>query len=101
MTKDVDNRRATSDVFSPELILDAFPIVSDDRFDALPGASDCFDDGCSFEQIITAYSDVPLGQPEDVEENDYRIAATLGISLREYEEGASYERVTCVRIPCL
>jgi|GEM_PF-3530965 len=36
---DADVRRATSDVFSPDLIIDAFPIVSDnDHFNSLPGS---------------------------------------------------------------
>src|SRR5262249_38683147 len=35
---DADARRATSDVFSPDLILDAFPIVQSGHFNAMPGS---------------------------------------------------------------
>jgi len=35
---DADDRRATSDVFAPELIIDAYPIVHDDHFESLPGS---------------------------------------------------------------
>jgi hypothetical protein len=35
---DADDRRATSDVFNPDLIIDAFPIVDDDHFHSLPGS---------------------------------------------------------------
>jgi len=37
---DADDRRATSDVFAPELIIDAFPIIDDDYFRHLPGSRD-------------------------------------------------------------
>lgn len=35
---DADDRRATSDVFHPDLIIDAFPIVDDVPFHSLPGS---------------------------------------------------------------
>lgn len=130
---DADDRRATSDVFNPDLIIDAFPIVESDHFHSLPGSSsyllidpaagrnrfsavaDWFggggggvkletelsylqnfrsaNDGGSFEQIITAYSDQPIGIPGDVENNDYRVAATLGVNLRRYRETPGFQQV--------
>ena len=101
---DADERRATSDVFHPDLIIDAFPIVDDGPFTrparlrrlrpdrsgrgrepvrralrpvrrrAAPGqARDRAvvraglprraSDGGRFEQIITAYTDQPIGRP--------------------------------------
>lgn len=35
---DADDRRATSDVFNPDLIIDAFPIVESNDFNSLPGS---------------------------------------------------------------
>lgn len=130
---DADDRRATSDVFHPDLIIDAFPLVDSDYFHALPGSSAylLFDpaagrnrfsavsdwlaggsapvkletelsylqnfrsasDGGSFEQIITAYSDQPIGIPGDVENNEYRLAATLGVNLRRYHETPGFRPV--------
>ncbi|NVB79702.1 MAG: hypothetical protein HOV81_15000 [Kofleriaceae bacterium] len=132
---DADDRRATSDVFSPDLIIDAFPIVSSGAFNALPGSggyvlfdpaagmnrygalADLFaagwvgtpvklqtelsfvqgfrpaTDGGSFEQTFTAYADQPIGIPGDVDNNDYRVAATVGVSLRKYTETPSYVEV--------
>ncbi|HMG20824.1 MAG TPA: hypothetical protein VK607_05885, partial [Kofleriaceae bacterium] len=130
---DADDRRATSDVFSPDLILDAYPIVQSSRFNALPGSggyvlfdpsagtnrfgalSDLlaagsapvrletelsfvqgfkkFDDGASFEQIITTYAQDPIGDPGDVDPNEFRLAATLGVSLRRYFESVEFAPV--------
>jgi hypothetical protein len=130
---DADRRRATSDVFSPDLIVDAYPIVDSGRFHSLPGSGDYllidpaagtnkfsavadafgsgagavrletelsfvqafrrFDDGASFEQIITTYGDLPVGAPDDIDANDFRLAATLGISLRKYSESPDLARV--------
>jgi hypothetical protein len=130
---DADDRRATSDVFSPELIIDAFPIVHSDHFHSLPGSggyvlfdpaagqnrfdalSDFFgsdpgpikfavelafvqafrpaSDGGSFEQIVTGYTDVAIGGPGNIDPNDFRATATLGVSLRRYFETPSYHRV--------
>jgi hypothetical protein len=129
---EADNRLATSDVFSPDLIIDAFPIVDSGRFNAMPGSGSYllidpaagqnrfsaladlfatgapvrlatelsfvqsfkrFDDGASFEQIITTYADQPIGAPGDVESNEFRLAATLGISLRRYSESPEFAPV--------
>lgn len=132
---DADDRKATSDVFSPDLIVDAFPIVNTGSFNALPGSggyvlidpaaglnrfgalADMFGDntyggavkletelsfvqrfraapdGGSFEQTLTAYADQPIGIPGDVDRNDYRVAATVGVSLRKYSETAGYMEV--------
>ncbi len=132
---DADDRKATSDVFSPDLIIDAFPIVSSGSFNSLPGSGGyvLFDpaagmnrfgaladlygnsaygapaklqtelsfvqgfrpasDGGSFEQTFTAYADQPIGIPGDVDNNDYRIAATVGVSLRKYTETPQYTEV--------
>jgi hypothetical protein len=130
---DADDRRATSDVFSPDLIIDAFPIVQSGHFNALPGsggyvlidpaagtnrfgalsdllaAGDApvrletelsfvqgfkkFDDGASFEQIVTTYAQDPIGAPGDIDVNEFRLAATLGISLRRYFESKDYAPV--------
>lgn len=130
---DADDRRATSDVFSPDLIIDAYPIVQSNRFNALPGSggyvlidpaagtnrfsalSDLFaagpapvrletelsfvqafrkfDDGASFEQIITTYAQDPIGVPGDVDPNEFRLAATLGISLRRYFDSPEFKPV--------
>jgi Met-zincin len=130
---DADDRRATSDVFNPDLIIDAFPLVDSNHFNSLPGSggyllidpaagrnrfsavADWFgsgsggvkletelsylqnfksaNDGGSFEQIITAYSDQPIGFPGDVENNEYRLAATLGINLRKYKETPGFQQV--------
>jgi Met-zincin len=130
---DADNRRATSDVFSPDLIIDAFPIVRSDRFNSLPGSggyilidpaaglnkfsalADLFatnpgpirletelafvqgfkrySDGASYEQVITTYADEAIGGDGDPEGNEFRLAATLGISLRTYSESAAYQPV--------
>jgi hypothetical protein len=136
---DADDRRATSDVFSPDLIIDAYPIVETSKFNSLPGSgsyvlidpsagtnrfsalSDLFattpgpvrletelsfvqsfkrsDDGASFEQIITTYADDPIGGDGDVETNEFRLAATLGISLRTYAESASFVPVATPDVP--
>lgn len=130
---DADDRRATSDIFHPDLIIDAFPLVESGHFHSLPGSSSylLFDpaagrnrfgavadwvgggsapvkietelsylqnfrsasDGGSFEQIITAYADQPIGWPGDVENNEYRLAATLGVNLRRYRETPGFQPV--------
>ncbi len=132
---DADDRKATSDVFSPDLIIDSFPIVNAGTFNSLPGSggyvlidpsaglnrfsalADAYGDstfgapikletelsfvqgfrpaadGGSFEQTFTAYTDQPIGAPDDVENNDYRIAATVGVSLRQYTESPTYVQV--------
>lgn len=129
---DADNRRATSDVFSPDLIIDAFPIVDSGRFNSMPGSgsyvlidpsagfnkfsalADLFatnpgpvrletelsfvqgfrryNDGASYEQILTTYADTPIGG-DDVEGNEFRLAATLGISIRTYSETPEFTPV--------
>lgn len=133
---DADNRRATSDVFSPELIIDAFPIVnSSGRFNSMPGSGSYllidpaaglnrfsaladllasgdpasavrlatelsfvqkfkrYSDGASFEQVITTYADQAIGDSGDPEGNEFRLAATLGISLRTYSETPEFRSV--------
>jgi hypothetical protein len=130
---DADNRRATSDVFSPDLIVDAFPIVDSGRFNSMPGSggyilidpaaglnkfsalADLFatnpgpirletelafvqgfkryNDGASYEQVITTYAETPIGGDGDPESNEFRLAATLGISLRTYSESSAYSPV--------
>jgi Met-zincin len=130
---DADDRRATSDVFDPDLIIDAFPIVDSAHFNSLPGSggfilidpaagqnrfgalSDFFgsdpgpvrfqtelsfvqgfrpaSDGGSYEQIITGYTDLRIGIPGDVDPNEFRAAATLGVSLRRYTQSAAYREV--------
>ncbi|HRC56361.1 MAG TPA: zinc-dependent metalloprotease [Kofleriaceae bacterium] len=137
---DADNRRATSDVFSPDLIIDAFPIVNNSgRFNSMPGSGGYilidpaaglnrfsaladlfaagdpasavrletelsfvqkfkrFNDGASFEQIITTYAETPIGSDGDVEGNEFRLAATLGISLRQYSETPEFAPVAAPR----
>ncbi|HLL25556.1 MAG TPA: zinc-dependent metalloprotease [Kofleriaceae bacterium] len=130
---DADDRRATSDIFNPDLIIDAFPLVFSPHFNSLPGSggyllidpaagrnrfgalADVFasgngaikletelsfvqnfkghPDGGMFEQIFTAYSDVPIGDPGDVENNDYRVASTVGVNLRRYHETPGFQQV--------
>ena len=130
---DADDRRATSDIFSPELIIDAFPLVESSSFHALPGSGGYLlidpaagrnrygavadvlagggapvrletelsfvhsfkkaSDGGSFEQIFTAYSDQPIGMPGDIENSDYRLAATVGVNLRRYHETPGFAQV--------
>ncbi|MEO8703978.1 MAG: zinc-dependent metalloprotease [Kofleriaceae bacterium] len=128
---DADDRRATSDVFNPDLIIDAFPIVEDEHFHSLPGSgnyvlidpgagfnrfgavADWFgasevkmqtelsfvedfhasSDGGRYEQIVTLYSDFPIGFPDDVDPNDYRMSATMSVNIRKYSEGAGYVEV--------
>ncbi|NJM90980.1 MAG: hypothetical protein HC863_01530 [Myxococcales bacterium] len=130
---DADRRRATSDAFNPDLILDAYPIVTNARFAQAAHADDYvlidpaaglnrfgalsnlfasgsgavqlatelsfvqkfkrFADGGSFEQIVTTYASDPIGLPNDVDANDLRMTATLGISVRTYAETAGFARV--------
>jgi len=127
---DADDRRATSDIFNPDLIIDAFPLVHSNHFNALPGSGGYLlidpaagrnrfgaladsagsavkletelsfvqgfkaaSDGGSFEQIFTAYGDQPIGIPGDVDNNDYRIAATVGVNLRRYSETPGFAQV--------
>ncbi len=136
---EADNARATSDAFSPDLIIDAYPIVEDGRFNSLPGSGSYvlidpaagqnrfsaladvfaggsagvqasagvrlttelsfvqsfhrFQDGASFEQIITTYADHPIGDTGDGDPNEFRLAATLGISLRQYAESPDFAPV--------
>jgi hypothetical protein len=111
-------------VFSPDLIIDAFPIVQSSRFNALPGSGGYvlidpsagnnhfsaladlfaagaapvrlstelsfvqafhrFENGASYEQIVTTYAQDPIASPGGVDPNEFRLAATLGISLRRY-----------------
>ncbi|WP_257461577.1 hypothetical protein [Archangium lipolyticum] len=51
-------------------------------------------DGVTFETLFTGYSDQPLRDSEDwddeVEHNLYRASGTLGIALRRYQEGQGY-----------
>jgi hypothetical protein len=128
-----DDRLATSDVFSPDLIIDAFPIVQSSRFNALPGSGGYvlidpsagnnhfsaladlfaagaapvrlstelsfvqafhrFDDGASYEQIVTTYAQDPIASPGGVDPNEFRLAATLGISLRRYFASPEFKPV--------
>jgi hypothetical protein len=128
-----DDRLATSDVFSPDLIIDAFPIVQSGHFNALPGSGGYvlidpaagnnrfsaladlfaagaapvrletelsfvqafhrFDDGASFEQIVTTYAQDPIAGPGGVDPNEFRLAATLGVSLRRYFESPEFKPV--------
>jgi hypothetical protein len=128
-----DDRLTTSDVFSPDLIIDAFPIVDSGHFNALPGSGGYilidpsagnnrfsaladlfatgsapvrlqtelsfvqafhrFDDGASFEQIVTTYAQDPIAMPGGVDPNEFRLAATLGISLRRYFESSEFQPV--------
>jgi hypothetical protein len=130
---DADERRATSDIFSPDLIIDAFPLVLSTHFHALPGSGNYYlidpadgqnrfsaladylaggfapikletelsfvhafkkwNDGGAFEQIITTYADQPIGGWGDVEANDYRLAATLGVNLRRHAPTAGFAPV--------
>jgi hypothetical protein len=134
-----DDRLATSDVFSPDLIIDAFPIVQSGHFNALPGSGGYvlidpaagnnrfsaladlfaggaapvrletelsfvqafhrFDDGASFEQIVTTYAQDPIAGPGGVDPNQFRLAATLGISLRRYFESPEFKPVATPQRP--
>ena len=134
-----DDRLATSDVFSPELIIDAFPIIQSGHFNALPGSGSYvlidpaagnnrfsaladlfaagsapvrlqtelsfvqafhrFDDGASFEQIVTTYAEDPIASPGGVDPNSFRLAATLGISLRRYFESPEFKPVATPQRP--
>ncbi|HEX3759438.1 MAG TPA: zinc-dependent metalloprotease [Kofleriaceae bacterium] len=128
-----DDRLATSDVFSPDLIIDAFPIVQSSHFNALPGSGGYvlidpsagnnrfsaladlfatgsapvrletelsfvqafhrFDDGASYEQIVTTYAQDPIAAPGGVDPDEFRLAATLGVSLRRYFESPEFAPV--------
>lgn len=127
---DADDRRATSDIFAPELIIDAFEIVDSGPFNALPGAGGfllidpaagqnrfgaladwwaegaapvkletelafvedfkAWNDGGSFAHIFAAYSNQPIGTPDDVDINELRVAATTRVTLRRYYETPGY-----------
>ncbi|NTX60448.1 zinc-dependent metalloprotease [Myxococcus sp. CA051A] len=127
---DVDRRKVMSDVFDPQVLVDAYPIVTDHRaFNRLPGASQYvlidpsaglnrygvvgdrlgvntihfqvelsfaqrfrrLADGVAFEQVFTGYSDLPYEWASYYnEDNAFRAAGTLGISLRRYAEGPGY-----------
>ena len=126
---DASNTKNTSDTFSPELVIDAYPIVTDATFAKLPNAKDYvlidpsqslgqfsllsdaygsggvqfnitvsfmqnfrpLSDGATFEQVFTGYANSPdstaAGQGEV---NSLRASGTLGISLRQYKEGAGF-----------
>ncbi|NJM91242.1 MAG: hypothetical protein HC863_03070 [Myxococcales bacterium] len=136
---DADNRRATSDVFNPDLIIDAYPIVSSGRFNSMAGSGGYvlidpaaglnrfsaladlfaagagavrletelsfvqkfkrFEDGASFEQVLTTYAADPIGLPDDVDVNDFRLAATIGVSLRTYSETPEFAPVAAPPVP--
>ncbi|WP_164009375.1 zinc-dependent metalloprotease [Pyxidicoccus trucidator] len=128
---DVDTRKQMSDVFHPQVLVDAYPIVTDHAaFNRLPGSSQYvlidptaglnrfgvvgdergedgvrfqvelsfaqrfrrIADGITFEQVYTGYAEVP--DPDAsiwwMEDNLFRTAGTLGISLRRYSEGPGY-----------
>lgn len=127
---DADDRNGTSDIFSPDLIIDAFDIVDSGPFNALPGSGGfllidpaagqnrfgaladgwgsgtaavkletelafvedwkAWNDGGSFAHIFAAYADQPLGTPDDIDTNDFRVAATTRVTLRRYYETPGY-----------
>ncbi|WP_426750305.1 zinc-dependent metalloprotease [Myxococcus sp. Y35] len=127
---DVDKRKVMSDVFDPQILVDAYPIVTDHRpFNRLPGASQYvlidpaaglnrygvvgdrvgqngvhfqvelsfaqrfrrLADGVAYEQVFTGYADLPFEWASYYgEDNAFRTAGTLGISLRKYAEGPGY-----------
>ncbi len=135
---DVDERRQTSDIFDPALIIEAYPVVEDPRFRLYPDWRDYvfidpsaglnrfgaladassnggevaietelmfaqrfreLDDGVAYELVFTGYADAPIGSPDDVEENDRRIAGTLGIGWRRYAEGERFRTVDEPPVP--
>ncbi len=127
---DADDRRGTSDIFEPDLIIDAFDIVDSGPFNALPGSGSfilidpsagqnrfgaladwwaegaapvkletelsfvedfkAWNDGGSFAHIFAAYANEPIGVPDDVDINEFRVAATTRVTLRRYYETPSY-----------
>lgn len=129
---DTDDRKNTSDTFSPEVVVDAWPIVRYRAFEERPGASDYvlvdvtkglnrfsvvgdwygsagqrfntevaymqrfrdIDDGATFEQVFTGYSDyVDETAPGLGEDNLLRASGTLGYALRKYKEGEGFTKV--------
>src|SRR5262249_60118772 len=52
-----------------------------------------FDDGASFEQIVTTYAQDPIAGPGGVDPNQFRLAATLGVSLRRYFASPEFQPV--------
>ncbi|AEI65659.1 zinc-dependent metalloprotease [Corallococcus macrosporus] len=127
---DVEKRKAMSDVFDPQILVEAYPIVTGHRpFDRLPGASQYvlidpteglnrygvvgdrvgqegvhfqvelsfaqrfrrLADGVAYEQVFTGYADLPWEWASHYgEDNAFRTAGTLAISLRRYKEGPGY-----------
>jgi hypothetical protein len=126
---DASNTKNTSDTFSPELVIDAYPIVNDATFAKLPNAknyvlidpsqslgqfsllSDAYgsggvqfnitvsflqnfralSDGATFEQVFTGYANqADPNAASQGEDNALRASGTLGISLRQYAEGAGF-----------
>ncbi|NVJ15217.1 zinc-dependent metalloprotease [Myxococcus sp. AM010] len=127
---DVDKRKVMSDVFDPQILVEAYPIVTDYRpFNRLPGASQYvlidptaglnrygvvgdrvgqsgvhlqvelsfaqrfrrLADGVAYEQVFTGYADLPWEWASYYgEDNAFRTAGTLAISLRKYKEGQGY-----------
>ncbi len=127
---DADDRKGTSDIFSPELIIDAFEIVNNGPFNALPGSGNyilidpaagqnrfgaladwwaegsrpikletelafvedfkSWNDGGSFAHIFAAYSNEAIGSSNDIDINEFRVAATTRVTLRRYYETAGY-----------
>lgn len=129
---DVDDRKVRSDVFDPQVLVEAWPVVTDhEAFNRLRGSDEyvLFDpaaglnrfgvvndmesqygyqfqlqlsfsqgfrklaDGITFEQLFMGYSNLPHGgtpATQGVETNPYRVAGTLGLALRRYQESAGY-----------
>jgi hypothetical protein len=127
---DADDRKATSDIFAPDLIIDAFEIVDNEPFHSLPGSGGfilidpsagqnrfgaladwwaegarpvkletelafvedfkSWNDGGSFAHIFSAYSNEPIGTPDDIDINEFRVAATTRVTLRRYYETNGY-----------
>jgi len=123
---DADDRKKTSDLFDPAILIDAFPIISDYApFNALPGAENYYlidpaaglnqftlvgdlfgsgfgarlstelsfvqgfrviEDGITYEQVFTAYAEDPDEAAWSLWENPFRVAGTLGMAIRRYEE---------------
>ena len=136
---DADDRRATSDIFAPDLIIDAFEIVQNAPFTALPGSGGfllvdpaagqnrfgaladwwaegarpikletelgfvedfrSWSDGGSFAHIFSAYTNEPIGTPDDVDINEFRVAATTRVTLRRYYETPGYTRTPNPGVP--
>lgn len=120
------------DTFKPDLMVEAYPIVTDHAaFNRLPGADQYvlvdpaaglnrfgiigdsyigaasidfslellfsqrfrrIADGVQFEQVFMGYATIPglNGAGETPESNDFRLAGTLSLALRKYQEGEGF-----------